>query len=414
MSNHTRIMMSLALLTALAGCASQADQDAAEIQDAAKIHEDALVIDTHVDISPRFAAEVNPCQETERQVDVPKMEQGGVDAVFFIVYVGQGPRTAEGYAQAEKTALDRFAAIHRMAEELCPDRIGIAYTADDVQRIHDAGKKVAVIGMENGYIIGKDLSLLKRYYDLGGRYLTLSHMGHNDISDSANPREGEPVAEHGGLSPFGEEVVHEMNRLGIMVDVSHISNEAALGAVRVSRAPVIASHSATRALVDIPRNLGDEQLKAIAANGGVLQVVGLAEYVKASPAEKRAAIDSLRQAMGITSRGAWRNMTDEQRAEYRSGMEEIEQRWPRGTVSDLVDHIDHAVQVMGIDHVGIASDFDGGGGVTGWNSAAETPSVTAELVKRGYSADDIRKLWGGNLLRVWRENERVAREMQAG
>jgi membrane dipeptidase len=413
MNTYKRILLSLAL-PLLAACANQADQDAAKVADAAKIHEDALVIDTHVDISPRFAAEVNPCQETERQVDVPKMEQGGVDAVFFIVYVGQGERTDEGYAQAEKTALDRFAAIHRMAEELCPDRIGIAYTPDDVQRIHDAGKKVAVIGMENGYMIGKDLSLLKRYHDLGGRYLTLSHMGHNDISDSANPRDGEPVAEHGGLSPFGEQVVHEMNRLGIMVDVSHISNEAVLDAVRASQAPVIASHSATRALVDIPRNLGDEQLKAIAANGGVVQVVGLADYVKASPPEKRAAIDSLRQAMGITSYEAWRGMTEDQRAEYRSAMEEIEQRWPRGTVSDLVDNIDHAVQVMGIDHVGISSDFDGGGGVTGWNSAAESPAVTAELVKRGYSAEDIRKLWGGNLLRVWRENERVASELQAG
>lgn len=413
MNTYKRILLGLAL-PLLAACANQPDQEAAKVADAAKIHQDALVIDTHVDISPRFAAEVNPCQETERQVDVPKMEQGGVDAVFFVVYVGQGERTDEGYAQAEKTALDRFAAIHRMAEELCPDRIQIAYTADDVQRIHDAGEKVAVIGMENGYMIGKDLSLLKRYHDLGGRYLTLSHMGHNDISDSANPRDGEPVAEHGGLSPFGEQVVHELNRLGIMVDVSHISNEAVLDAVRASQAPVIASHSATRALVDIPRNLGDEQLKAIAANGGVVQVVGLADYVKASPPEKEAAIDSLRQAMGITSYEAWRGMTEDQRAEYRSAMEEIEQRWPRGTVSDLVDNIDHAVQVMGIDHVGISSDFDGGGGVTGWNSAAETPAVTAELLKRGYSPDDINKLWGGNLLRVWRENERVASELQAG
>ncbi|HKJ91821.1 MAG TPA: M20/M25/M40 family metallo-hydrolase [Longimicrobiales bacterium] len=361
-----------------------------------------LVIDTHVDIEDDFAAAVNPCSETARQVDLPKMEQGGVDAVFFVVYVGQGPRTPEGYAQAQQTALDRFAAIHRMAENLCPDRIQIAYTPDDLVRIHEAGKKVAVIGMENGYIIGKDLSLLKRYYDLGGRYLTLSHMGHNDISDSANPRDGEPASEHGGLSPFGEQVVHELNRLGIMVDVSHISGEAVLDAVRVSSAPVIASHSAMQALADIPRNLGDAQLEAIAANGGVVQVVGLANFVKLPGAEKTAAIDALRKDLGLTDYAAWRTMTDAQRAEYRSRMADIEQRWPRGNVSDLVDHIDHAVQVMGIDHVGIASDFDGGGGIDGWNSAAETPAVTAELVKRGYTTGDIRKLWGGNLLRVWR------------
>ncbi len=393
----------LAFVIVMAAC-NPSDTDADQAR-ARRIHEDALIVDTHVDISPRFAAEVNPCEMTERQVDVPKMEEGDVDAAFFVVYVGQGPRTPEGYAAAKETALERFAAIHRLAEELCPDRIELALTPDDVVRIAGDGKRAAAIGIENGYVIGQDLSLLQQYYDLGGRYMTLSHNGHNDISDSANPGEGEPEAEHGGLSPFGEAVVREMNRLGMMIDVSHISGDAVLDAVRVSEAPVIASHSAMQALVPIPRNLGDEQLRAIAAKGGVVQVVGLDQFVKAPPPEKEAAQNAVREELGITSYEAWQGLTDEERAEYRRRMEEIEAEYPGGTVSDLVDHVDHAVEVMGIDHVGIASDFDGGGGVTGWNSAAEAMNVTQELMDRGYTEAEIQQLWGGNFLRVWREVE---------
>ncbi|MFW6331493.1 MAG: membrane dipeptidase [Gemmatimonadota bacterium] len=359
-------------------------------------------------MTSRFAAEINPCEETERQADVPKLEEGGVDATFFVVYVGQGERTPEGYADARQTALDRFDAIHRMAETLCPDRIELAYTVDDVHRIEASGKLVAVIGLENGYMIGRDLSLLERYYDRGGRYMTLSHNGHNDITDSANPRDGEPEAEHGGLSEFGERVVREMNRLGMLVDVSHISGEAVLDAVRVSSAPVIASHSATQALRPIPRNLGDAQLRAIADAGGVVQIVGLDSFVKAPEDEKRAAQDALREEMGITDYAAWQELTDEERADYRRRQAEIEERWPGGSVADFVDHVDYAVQLIGIDHVGIASDFDGGGGVIGWDSAAESLNVTLELVRRGYTEEEIAKLWGGNLLRVWSENERLA------
>lgn len=407
MSIYRRILTLLPLALLVVACET-AETDAALEARAERIHEDAQIIDTHVDISSRFANEVNPCEPTDRQVDVPKMEAGDVDAVFFVVYVGQGPRTEEGYAVAEETALDRFAAIRRMANELCPDRIELAYTADDVARIRADGKRAAAIGMENGYMIGKDLSLLETYYDLGGRYMTLSHNGHNDISDSANPGEGEPEAEHHGLSAFGEEVVAEMNRLGIMVDVSHISGEAVLDAVRVSEAPIIASHSATQALVPIPRNLGDDQLRAIAEEGGVVQIVGLDQFVKEPPPEKEEARDALREELGITGYEAWQRLTDEERAEYRRRMDEIDEQWPGGSVSDLVDHIDHAVELIGIDHVGIASDFDGGGGVIGWENAAETMNVTMELVRRGYTESQIQQLWGGNLLRVWREVEAKA------
>ncbi len=375
---------------------------------AERIHEDALIIDTHVDISPRFAGEVNPCELTDRQVDLPKMEAGDVDAAFFIVYVGQGPRTPEAYERAKETALERFAAIRRFGQELCPDRIELALTADDVGRISADGKRAVAIGIENGYVIGRDLSLLERYHEFGGRYMTLSHNGHNDITDSANPRDGEPEAEHGGLSAFGEEVVRETNRLGMMVDVSHISGEAVLDAARVSEAPVIASHSATQALTPIPRNLGDEQLRAIAEKGGVVQIVGLDQFVKTPPPEKQEAQNALRQELGITSYEAWQRLTDEERAEYRGRMEAIDEQWPGGSVSDLIDHVDYAVELIGIDHVGIASDFDGGGGVTGWDSAAETMNVTLALMDRGYTEPEIQQLWGGNFLRVWRTVEAAA------
>jgi membrane dipeptidase len=407
--DHIRRFHVLIALTLLVGAGScMSTPELALLDEARRIHANVLVVDTHVDISSRFAAAVDPCGPTDQQVDVPKMVEGGMDVAFFIVYVGQGERTPEGHARAHAHALDRFAAIHRMTDELCPDAIELARGADDVARILESGKRVAVIGMENGYMVGRDLALLSEYYDLGARYLTLSHNGHNDITDSANPRSGEAEAEHGGLSDFGVQVVREMNRLGMMVDVSHISGDAVLDAVRFSRSPVIASHSAVQALAPIPRNLGDDQLRAIADGGGVVQVVGLGAFVRLPEPEKSAALGALRQELGITDWAVWERLTDAERDEYRRRVEEIEQRWPGGSVVDLVDHIDHAVEIMGIDHVGISSDFDGGGGVTGWQNAAETLNVTLELVRRGYTEAEIEKLWGGNLMRVWRANEALA------
>ncbi len=405
-----RLCGEILFLTLLAAACGAGEQETEEelVARARDIHERVLTIDTHDDIPFDFGSdEVNPCNALDRQVDIPKMKEGGLDVAFFIVYVGQGPRTPEGNEQAKQQAMRKFEGIHRMAEELCPDEIEIAYTADDVARIHEAGKLVAAIGMENGYPIGNDLSLLEEYHRLGMRYITLAHGGHNDIADSATPRDGEPESEHGGLSPFGEQVVVEMNRLGIMVDVSHISKESMLDAVRVSRAPVIASHSSTRALADHPRNMDDEQLRALAENGGVMQTVAFAAYVKAQP-ERQEAMRALREEFGIRGRGSLDSLPADRRADYESRMAEIQQQHPEPTVSDFVDHIDHAVNLIGIDHVGISSDFDGGGGVVGWDSAAETFNVTLELVRRGYSEEDIAKLWGGNLLRVWREVETVA------
>jgi membrane dipeptidase len=351
-------------------------------------------------------------------VNLEKMTSGGLDAAFFIVYKGQGARTPEGYRAARDSALIKFDAIHRMTERMYPQRIELAYSADDVERIHGEGKLVAAIGIENGYVIGRDLALLGRYHELGARYITLAHGGHNDIADSATPRGqlGDGPAEHGGLSEFGEQVVAEMNRLGIMVDISHVSKEAALDAMRVSRAPVIASHSSTRSLADHPRNLDDEALLALRDNGGVMQTVAFAAYVKVQPPERAEELEELRYMHGFVEGpgpDTLVGMSAQDQFAYARGVEMLEYRYPRASVSDFVDHVDHAVGLIGIDHVGVSSDFDGGGGVYGWNDASETFNVTLELVRRGYTEEDIRKLWGGNLLRVWREVERVAAEMQA-
>lgn len=382
---------------------------------ATEIHQRVLTIDTHDDIPPNFATEeVDPGAPEGRQVTLPRMRDGGLDVAFFAVYVGQTERTEENYAKAEEAALVKFAAIHRMADTLYPAEIELAYSAADVTRIHDSGKLVAVIGIENGFVIGKNLSLLERYYQLGVRYITLAHGGHNDIADSSTPRDrlGDEEEEHGGISAFGEEVVAEMNRLGIMVDVSHISKNAMLDAARLSRAPVIASHSSTRALADHPRNMDDEQLLALKANGGVMQTVAFDSYVTIPPPEKVAARAKLREDLGLPPRG-FSTLTPEQRDALIQGFQEIDDQWPGATVSDFVDHIDYAVDLIGIDHVGISSDFDGGGGVEGWDNAAETLNVTIELVRRGYTEEEIAQLWGGNLLRVWQEVELVAAEMKA-
>jgi membrane dipeptidase len=332
------------------------------------IHQRSLTLDTHVDIPFDFATEAVDPLTGDLQVNLEKMREGGLDAAFFIVYVGQTERTSENYTQARADAMTKFEAIHRMTDELYPDRIGLAYHADDVQRLVAEGKLAAAIGIENGFVIGTDLALLDRYYELGARYVTLVHNGHNDLADSAQPRDelGDEAEEHGGLSDYGARAVRRMNELGIMVDISHASKQSALDAIELSKAPVIASHSSVRAVAGHVRNLDDETLERIRDNGGVVQVVAFDTYLRDDPPS---------------------------------------------SVADLVDHIDHAVEVMGIDHVGISSDFGGGGGIEGWQNALETPNVTAELVRRGYTEEQIMQLWSGNLLRVWREAERVAESL---
>ena len=399
--------------TAAPPAAGGQETEAALLARARAIHDRVLTIDTHDDIPLDFATEAaDPGVRGERQVDLPKMEEGGLDAGFFVVYVGQTARTPENEAQAKTDAMTKFEAIHRMAEQMYPDRIEIAYTADDFERIAASGRSIAAIGIENGYVIGRDLSLMETYHDLGARYFGLVHNGHNDIADSANPRPnlGDAPAEHDGISAFGAEVIAEANRLGMMIDVSHASKAAMLDTVRLSRAPIIASHSSVRALADTPRNLDDEQLLALRDNGGVMQTVALGAFVSSAAAARGDAIRALRADVGLPRFGPAdpTGLDDAARAEYDRRIAEIDGRWPAADVATFVDHIDYAVELIGLDHVGISSDFDGGGGVEGWNHAGETFNVTLELVRRGYTEAEVAQLWGGNLLRVLREVERVA------
>jgi len=379
------------------------------------IHERALSIDTHVDIPgrPNYDPGVdNP----GTKCNLPKMEKGGLKGVFLAVYVGQNPQLNEQtYKAAYDQAMVKFTAAHNVAEKMYPDRCALATSPDDVERIARTGKRVIMIGIENGFVIGTDLSLVRKYYDLGARYITLSHSGNNQICDSANG--GKPL--NNGLSPFGEKVVAEMNRLGIMVDVSHIAEKSFWDVIKVSRAPIIASHSGCAALCQNPRNLTDDQLRALKKNGGVIQIVALGSYLRGDSPERAQALAKLRAELGMDrfNRAERRNWTPEQQAEYaklnqayQERVKDVDAKYPpaRPTVKDFVDHIDHAVKIVGIDHVGVGTDFDGGGGVPGFNDDTDAPNVTLELVRRGYSEKDIDKIWGGNLLRVWREVEQKA------
>jgi membrane dipeptidase len=338
------------------------------------------------------------------------MEEGGLDVAFFTVYVGQAERTPENHSRVRDEALAVFQTIHRLTAELCPDRIELASSPGDVERIVAGGKLAAALGMENGFMIGRDLSLLQTYKELGGAYLGLTHQGHNDIADSSEPSAalGDPESEHGGVSAFGERVIAELNRLGIMVDVSHASNEAARDAMRLSRAPVIASHSSVYALAAHPRNMDDETLLALRENGGVIQITPVSWFLVAETAEATAAFTALWHEYGVENFSDVLKLDAERRRDFERRNAVLEEQWPLATVRDLVDHIDYVMRLIGIDHVGIGSDFEGGGGVTGWMDAGETANVTVELVRRGYSEEEIRKIWGGNLLRVWREVQQFA------
>ena len=416
--------------------AAQGGADDALIKRARAIHDRVIALDTHNDINPEnFTAAKNYTQRLDTQVNLPKMVEGGLDASFFIVYVGQGPLTPAGYDDAYRQAVEKFDAIHRLTEQIAPDKIELALTAADVPRIAAKGKKVALIGIENAYPLGTDIKRVKEFYDRGGRYMSMAHNGHSQLADS-NTGERDGKWMHDGLSAFGRQVIAEMNRLGMMVDISHPSKNANLQAIELSKAPVIASHSAARALADVSRNLDDEQLDAMKRNGGVVQTVGFASYVKVakpdSP-ERTAAIDALRNEFGITTggpggaggagrggaggggRGGLNRLTPEQRAKYDARMAEIDKKTPgdpRATVKEFVNHIDYLVKKIGVEHVGISSDFDGGGGVTGWNGADETFNVTLELVRRGYTEQQIGQIWSGNLLRVMAEVEKVAKQIQ--
>ena len=394
---------------ALCGCGGGAETE----QRSTATESAPFTLDTHIDIPLDFATAAIDPLNADLQVNLEKMVAGGLSAGFFIVYVGQSARTDEGYAQAQADALTKFAAIHRMAE-LYPERVEIAYRVDDVARIAASGKVVAAIGVENGFTLGRNIEMLDRFHELGARYVGLVHDGDNDLGRSARPSPelGDPTEATTGITDLGAAAIARLNRLGIMVDVSHGSKQTALDAMRLSAAPVIASHSGIASVNAHARNMDDETLLALKADGGVVQVVAYDAYLKHQPDEQVTALRALRERFGLTARPP-SALAAEQRAAYDDALREIQARWPPASVADLVDHVDYAVRLIGVDHVGLSSDFGGGGGVTGWNDATETRNVTAELKRRGYNDADIAKIWSGNLLRAWRAAEDTAAALAA-
>jgi len=455
-----KFMIAGLLLLITVGTSPAQSDDAALVAKARAIHDRVLKLDTHNDIDPaNFTADCNYTMRLTTQVNIPKMVEGGMDVSFMIVYVGQGPLTPEGYANAYRQAIAKFDAIHRLTEKIAPDSIGLALSPADVLALHKKHLRIAVIGVENGYPIGTDIKKVQEFYDRGGRYMSLAHNGASQLADS-NTGETEGYVYNNGLSPLGRQVIAELNRLGMMVDLSHPSKGANMEAIRLSKAPVIASHSSVRALADVSRNMDDEQLLALKKNGGVIQINGVASFIKTDSKARVNALAKLREDFGLTEGGGGRGgrgggrgrgrgadsarvcpvenaggsapgrgagggggrgnaaldaLSTERRAEYDKRLAEIDAKFPaatRANVKDFVNHIDYAVKLIGIDHVGMSSDFDGGGGIDGWNSSAEAFNVTLELVRRGYTEEQIGKLWSGNLLRVWGEVEKVSQQLR--
>ena len=337
-----------------------------------KIHNNVITLDTHCDINLKnFTDSINYSQNLKTQCNIPKMELGGLDVAWFIVFTGQGDLSEQGYKKAYDNAILKFNAIHDLVDTYASEKIELALSSEDVRKIHQKGKRIAMIGVENGYPIGLDIKNVEKFYNMGARYMSLAHNGHSQLSDS-NTGEKDGVYLHNGLSKFGVDVIREMNRLGIMIDISHPSKEAIRQMITLSKAPVIASHYSARSLCDHSRNLDDEQLGWIKNNGGVVQTVAFKSYLNSEKVKNNISVN----------------------------------------VSDFVNHIDYLVKTIGINHVGISSDFDGGGGIEGWNDASETFNITLELVRRNYSEVEIEKLWSGNLLRVLDEVSETAIKLQ--
>lgn len=433
MTNLRTILLILAIAlqtVAVADWVPPGPVSAELLERAQGIHQRVITLDTHVDFSPlNFSADRNYLMDLPTQVTLPKMEQGGLDVGWFIVYVGQGPLNEQGYAQALQSAMEKFRAIHWMVEELAPDRIALALNSDDVRRIHASGKRVAMIGVENAFPLGTDLANIERFHALGARYLSLAHNGHSQFADS-HTGELEDSWLHQGLSDLGRAAIVEMNRLGIMIDLSHPSREANRQTLALSRAPVIASHTVSRTLNNISRNMDDETMQMVAEAGGVVQTTAFQSFLNSAKdqayREEVAPIErEIAASMGIELLADRRQMALLPVAERIAYLERVApvEKAARARaheltnrpvdVADLVDHIDYMVQLIGIDHVGISSDFDGGGGVWGWFDASETFNVTLELVRRGYSEEEIGKLWSGNLLRVLDQVQALATLIQA-
>ncbi len=376
---------------------------------ASRIHDEIVSVDTHCDTPMRFSrGGFDPGIRNERGcVDFPKMKEGRLDAEFFAIFIGQGPRTPEAFEREHGRTLAIFDSI-KASVERNKTQAGIALTPDDAVRLKAEGRVAIFMGIENGYPIGTDLSKIRQYYDLGARYITLCHSANNDICDSSSDKAG---PEHNGLSAFGEEVVREMNRVGMMIDVSHISDESFYDVLAITKAPVIASHSSCRALCENPRNINDDMLQALKKNGGVIQICILSDYLRqpVPNPEYDAKMKELRDK--------WRNMGELTEAQQEQRWEEIsrlrEQYVKLATIGDAVNHIQHVIDVIGIDYVGIGSDFDGGGSIEGCTDASMMKNITNEMIRRGYNREEIAKIWGGNFMRVMNQVQAVSNQQSA-
>ena len=383
------------------------------IERALSIHKKVLTLDSHADtpsrmIEPGFMmSDRHDPNETGSKVDYPRMIEGGLDAIFFAAFVAQDIRNDKGNFRAKNLCVQMIDSILSSIQQNS-DIVGLALNPEDAYSLEKQGKRAVYIGIENGYPIGEDLSNIETYYKKGVRYITLVHSSNNDLADSATDPAG---PEHNGISEFGLKVVKEMNRLGIMVDVSHGSDAVFYDAIQISKAPIIATHSNARSVTNHKRNMTDDMLKLIAKNGGVVQLTMLSNYLR-DPVPNITA-EKLKKEL-LSNIKPVDQMTTLEKETMRKRLNEIDDKYPvaPANLKNVVDHIDHIVDVAGIDHVGIGCDFDGGGGIDGVFDVSQVMNITIELVKRGYNEDQIAKIWGGNLIRVFSEVQSIARKIK--
>lgn len=398
-----KTLLNLTISTALLGGAATA-----HAQDARSLHDRIITFDAEMDIPFEFMDEGNDVgSDTSMQIDLPKMDRGGLDGALFVNWVLQGERNATGYAKAKADAEIKFAAIEKMVSTY-PDRIGLARSADEAEQLVAEGKHFAVMGMVNAWPLGPDLSGLQSLYDRGLRNITLNHAGHNQFSDSSRPRSAPPT-EHGGLSSLGRNLIREMNDLGIIVDISQVTTQTLFQAAELSRAPIIASHSGIKAIIDTARNLTDAEMLAIKDTGGAVGIVAFSSYLRPGLPGQREAFGAIMGSYGTTNLAQiTATFSPEKVEQFKIDFADYEENFPPANVAQYVDSIAYAVDLLGIDHVMISSDMEHGGGVRGWMNAGEADGVTAELVSRGYTEDQIAKLWWGNFARVWRAVDAAA------
>ncbi|QIA06268.1 dipeptidase [Draconibacterium halophilum] len=370
---------------------------------AMEIHKRIITIDTHCDTPMgllRGDLDVGKKNKAPGSlVDFPRMEEGGLDAIFFAAFTSQRQRTEENTQKAYELANQMIELTYEACKKY-NNMAEVATTPEDVIRLEKEGKRAIYIGMENGFPVGQELDRVEEFYNKGVRYITLCHSSNNDICDSSTDRKG---PEFGGLSPFGKKVVKEMNRLGMLVDVSHISDKSFYDVIELSEVPVFASHSSVRAIANHKRNMTDDMIKTLAKNGGVIQICLLDDYIK--DPDTTTVRYQKEQELRKVFNTSFAKMSEEEQAVVRKQWRQLDEKYPKHLpiVADCVDHIDHVKNLVGIDYVGIGSDFDGGGGLADCADVSQMPNITAEMLKRGYTEEEIAKVWGGNFLRVFAE-----------